>query len=167
MKQKEPLYRKVNTKARNVNHLKGSDAKRDRNTKGGLKKSLKQGVQRGLDYTPLYRFLLSKVGQDWDTVYSEAISRLDQEDPIFYIVDRGLVQDRNQFNPRGYCRIGESSRWSTLIIDENNLLQLKNPALKNEDLYPSCDCCTHTFNGTKLNKKYSDFNQLMNTKIIS
>jgi len=43
-------------------------------------------VRRGLDYTPLYRFLLSKVGADWDDVHSEAVSRLDEEYPIFFVV---------------------------------------------------------------------------------
>ena len=47
IKQK-PLYRKVNTRTRNVSHNKGSDAKRDRNTKKGISKSLKKDVQRGL-----------------------------------------------------------------------------------------------------------------------
>jgi len=42
--------------------------------------------QRGLDYTPLFFFLLSKIGQHWDEVYSEAISRLDRPDPIFWMV---------------------------------------------------------------------------------
>ncbi len=150
---KEPLYRKVNTKARNVWHHKGSDAKYDRNTKKGLVTSLKQGVQRGLDYTPLYRFLLSKVGKPWDDVYSEAVSRLDKEEPIFYIVDLNNVHDRYDMD---YSNIGESGKWSKLIVDENGILQLKNPNLKNEDFMPSCECCTHTFNGVVLKHTYKD-----------
>ena len=42
--------------------------------------------QRGLDYTPLFKFLLKKVGSNWDDVYSEAVSRLDRPDPIFWLV---------------------------------------------------------------------------------
>ncbi len=152
---KEPLYRKVNTKARGVWHHKGSDAKYDRNTKKGLASSLKQGIQRGLDYTPLYRFLLSKVGKSWDDVYSEAVSRLDKEEPIFYMVDLN-TEHENPIYPSDYTNIGESGKWSKLIVDDNGILQLKNPNLKNEDFYPSCHCCTHTFNGVVLNHTYED-----------
>ena len=144
----KPLYRKVNTKARGVHHYKGSDAKYDRNTKSGVKKSMKKDVQRGLDYTPLYKFLLSKVGEDWTKVHSEAINRLDCEDPIFHLV----AEDDSE--KRDYVRCGESSYYSGLYVDENNKLQKVNPNFKNEDLTPSCDCCTHTFNGKILIRKF-------------
>lgn len=146
-REKEPLYRKVNTKARGVHHNKGGDARHDRNTKSGVSEKMKRGVERGLDYTPLYRFLMSKVGQNFDIVYSEAVSRLDNEDPIWFMV----LRDRDN---RRYVRIGESSYYSALIVDENNLLQLADPSLKNEDFAPSCSCCTHTFNGKPLIRKY-------------
>lgn len=145
-REKEPLYRKVNTKARNVHHNFGGDARHDRNTKKGFEK-MKQGVERGLDYTPLYRFLMSKVGQDFDTVFSEAVSRLDKEDPIWHMV----LRDRDD---RRYVRIGESSYYNALRVDENGILQLADPSLKNEDFAPSCSCCTHTFNGKPLIRKY-------------
>lgn len=145
----KPLYRKVNTKARNVHHNFGSDAKYDRNTKAGLNKSMKQGVQRGLDYTPLYRFLLSKVGKDWDMIYSEAVSRLDSEDAIFHLVRR------DNSDSRPYITCGESSYYSTLFVDENNLLQIVDPTFTNEKLWPSCHCCTHTFNGKPYVNKYN------------
>lgn len=150
---KEPLYRKVNTKARGVHHNFGSDAKHDRNTKGGTNKNMKKGVERGLDYTPLYRFLLSKVGQDWDKVHSEAVSRLDKEDPIYHLVAR------NDAEKKDYVRCGESSFYSGLYVDEHNILQKVNPNFANEHLYPSCHCCTHTFNGTPLIKTYDDLNR--------
>lgn len=47
-----------------------------------------------------------------------------------------------------------NSTFSKLIVDENGLLQLKDPTLKNEDFIPSCSCCTHTFNGKPLIKKF-------------
>jgi hypothetical protein len=136
-----------------VHHNFGSDAKYDRNTKKGINKNMKKNVDRGLDYTPLYRFLLSKVGQDWDKVHSEAVSRLDQEDPIYHLVAR------NETEKRDYVRCGESSMYSGLYVDENNILQKVNPNLRNEELFPSCGCCTHTFNGTPLQKTYADFNK--------
>ena len=151
-KEIKPLYRKEADK-RNNHHFKGGDAKYDRNTKKGVSKSMKKNVQRGLDYTPLYKFLLSKVGEDWDLVHSEALSRLDKEEPIYHIVAR------NDIEMIDYTICGESSYYSKLFVDADNKLQKVNPELKNEDLYPHCWCCTYTFNGTKLQKTWEDFNK--------
>lgn len=144
----KPLYRKVNTKAFNHSHNVGNDSKNDRNTKKGISKSMKRKVHRGLDYTPLYKFLISKVGKNWDDVYSEAVSRLDKKEPIFHIVAK------HEHEMKDYVRCGESSYYSCLYIDKDNILQKVNPNLKNEDLTPTCSCCTHTFNGNVLNNKY-------------
>lgn len=51
-----------------------------------LRESMHGQIQHGMDYTPLFQFLLSKVGQPWNEVHSEAVSRLDKEAPIFYPV---------------------------------------------------------------------------------
>lgn len=156
---KNPLYRKVNTKARYCHHYTGPDARHTRNTKAGLTKKMKRGVQRGLDYTPLFKFLLSKVGQKWDDVYSEAKSRLNVDEPVFWMVQTNINHsDRGKNNDT--FRGGENAIYSKLIVDENGLLQYKNPKLKNEDFYPSCSCCTHTFNGTVLQHTYQNFNQI-------
>ena len=157
----KPLYRKVNTKARGVHHNIGHNAKTDRGKKSGIKKSMKKDVQRGLDYTPLYRFLLSKIGEDWTKIHSEAIKRLDCEEPIYHLVAR------NDSEKRDYVGCDESSYYSGLYIDENNKLQKVSPNFKNEDLIPSCNCCTHTFNGKVLIRKYnSDYylNENLNSK---
>jgi len=146
--EKLPLYRKVNTKARGCSHLKGSNASRDRNTKKGISSSMKKDKQRGLDYTPLFRFLLSKVGQNWDDVYSEAVSRLDEKEPIFYMVNLNDISSQSWFKY-------DNSYYSKLKVDENNILQLMDENIKNEDFSPSCWCCTHTFNGKPLNLKHS------------
>jgi flagellar capping protein FliD len=155
---KEPLYRKVNTRTHGVWHTFGSDAKYDRNTKKGMSKSMKRGKQRGLDYTPLFRFLLSKVGEEWGSVYSEAKSRLDSEDPIFWMIDLGNNPNKATpfYNPiwDAVFSINENAKFSKLIVDDNGLLQFKNPLVSNEDLEPSCPCCTHTFNGKVLIKKF-------------
>lgn len=145
----KPLYRKVNTKARGVHHQFGSDAKYDRHTKKGTKKGMKKDVHRGLDYTPLFRFLLSKVGSNWDDVLPVVQSRLDQDTPIYWMVAI-RESDKND-----YFLAGESTFFSGLFVDENNILQLVDPNLHNEDLTPSCPCCTHTFNGKPLIKKYN------------
>jgi len=143
--QKEPLYRKVNTKARNVHHNLGSDFKYSRHKK---KETLEQtkgtmygNKERGLDYTPLFRFLLSKVGSNWDEIFSEAKSRLNKTEPVFWLVAL------NQDDKKDIVRLGEATYFSGLYIDDDGLLQLSNPELQTTDLKHYCDCCTHTFNG--------------------
>ncbi|MBP6736081.1 MAG: hypothetical protein KA139_01500 [Rhodobacteraceae bacterium] len=154
--QKEPLCRKVNTLARGVRHASGGDYAWQRNSKaekadaseGLTRASMGAAVRRGLDYTPLFRFLLSKVGQDWDAVHSEAVARLDRPDPIFWLVARRPDEQKP------VVWIGESSRYSGLYIDEANRLQRVDPSLTLDALEPLCPCCTHTFNGQRLTRPY-------------
>jgi len=153
---KAPLYRKVNTRARGVHHHTGGDWRHQRNTKreqrniaDEVPRGTMHGTERsGLDYTPLFRFLLSKVGKDWPAVHAEAISRLDREEPIYWLVAR------TERERKDYVRIGESSYFSGLFVDGDGKLALVAPQLRNEDLTPSCPCCTHTFNGVPFVKKY-------------
>ena len=144
-KEKPKLYRKVNTKARGVHHHFGGDFKDSRNKKRETLEQTKGTMfgkkERGLDYTPLFRFLLSKVGFNWDEVFSEAKSRLDKTEPIFWMV--ALTQDKK----KDYIRAGESSYYSRLYVDDNAILQITNPNLKAINMEPFCSCCTHTFNG--------------------
>ena len=150
---KKPLYRKVNTRTRGVHHIKGGEYCHESNTKAEKSSEATRGSmhgkqRRGLDYTPLFRFLLSKVGEDWSRVHSEAVSRLDTEAPIFWMVAR------SEADKRPCVRIGESSIYSGLYVDENGKLTKVAPHLRNEDLRPDCPCCTHTFNGVPLVRKY-------------
>jgi hypothetical protein len=143
MKTKNPLYRKVNSRAGRSCHG-GGDFKHDRNTKkfknfGGSLAKMKLGKRHGLDYTPLYKFLLSKVGQPYEEVYKEAISRLDNPEPIKHIV-------RKQ-NDDGYVRVGESSWYSSLFEDDDGILRVVDPKINASNFKPMCNCCTHTFNG--------------------
>ena len=142
---KKPLYRKVNTKARGVRHDFGGDFKhlrrKKRDTIEQARGSMHGKRERGLDYTPLFRFLLSKVGSKWDDVFSEARSRLDKTDPIYWLVAL------NPEDKEDYVRTGESTYFSGMYVDQEGILQLSNPELKAKDLIPFCDCCTHTFNG--------------------
>ena len=150
---KEPLYRKVNTRARGVQHRHGGDFRDTRNAKGGrdpelTRQSMHGTQQRGLDYTPLFRFLLSRVGQPWEAVHREAVSRLDRPDPIFQLVAR------HEGERREYVRTGESSYFSGLYVDDAGLLRRVNPAIGPDTLFPSCRCCTHTFNGQPFGNAY-------------
>ncbi|MCY9861590.1 hypothetical protein OTK49_03535 [Vibrio coralliirubri] len=148
LKKKSPLYRKVNTKARGVHHHFGEKYKHTRGTKQGGTPKMKQGVMRGLDYTPLYKFLLSKVGQPYSQVHSEAVSRLINSEPISRMVIDDLDEDS------GYFRAGESSYYSTLYVDSGGNLQIVDTSVNENTLSPTCQCCTHTFNGKVFNKKF-------------
>ena len=144
-KEQSKLYRKVNTKARGVHHNFGGDYRNSRHAKKETVEQTKGSMfgkkERGLDYTPLFRFLLSKVGCNWEEVFSEARSRLDRTDPVFWMV---ALQDAEK---KDNVRIGESSYYSGLYVDEDGILQITNPHLKALDMKPFCSCCTHTFNG--------------------
>jgi hypothetical protein len=154
-RKKKPLYRKVNTKARGVRHDFGGDYKNTRNSKKRSKTvKMKRGVKRGLDYTPLFKFLLSRVGRPWEPTHSEAISRLDKEDLIWYIVLR--TEEDLRWGAKNYVRVGESSYYSRLYVDEKGLLQKIDPSFDHTTLTPDCKCCTHTFNGIQFTKKYKE-----------
>lgn len=146
--QKAPLYRKVNTKARGVHHGFGGDYRHQRNSKASLASDATRATmhgreQRGLDYTPLFKFLLSKVGQPWATVFSEAVARLDRQEPVYWLVARSELD-------RVDCvRMGETTFFSGLYVDDQGLLQRVNPALTAEAMQRTCTCCTHTFNGIR------------------
>ena len=149
-REKEKLYRKENKNCIRYHGDNGSDYKYDRHTKKmnnfeGTFKGIKK-VQRGMDYTPLYKFLLSKVGQNWDQVHSEAVSRLDKEDPIWNLVilnpdEPSMYRDLKY----GLVGCGENSFYNSLTVNEDRILVKINPDAK--PYPPSCRCCTHTFNG--------------------
>ncbi len=160
----KPLYRKVNTRARGVWHNKGGDYRHERNSKRekqavedevtlgtmhikAQRSSDKGKKQRGLDYTPLYRFLLSKVGAEWEAVYKEAAARLDKPDPIFHIV----TLDPDDRYPVARA---ENAYYSRLYVDENGILAVIDPSIGVEDIRPSCACCTHTFNGQPVTREW-------------
>lgn len=150
---KPPLYRKVNTTAHGVHHGRGGAYRDERNTKQqarseAARQSMHGPRQRGLDYTPLFKFLLSKVGQRWDDVYAEAIRRLDRPEPIFWVV--ALHEHQRQ----QYVRVGESSYYSGMYVDVEGLLQMVNPSIGPSSLIPQCKCCTHTFNGIPFTKPF-------------
>lgn len=142
---KKKLYRKVNTKARGVFHLTGIDYKHVRNKKRETTEQVRWSMHgkklRWLDYTPLFRFLLSKEWQKWDDVFSEAVYRLDSQDPIFWMV---AIHEHEK---QDYFIIWESSYYSGMYVDEQWILRLTNPNFKSSDIGKKCTCCTHTFNG--------------------
>jgi len=147
---RKPLYRKVNTKARGVRHHFGGDYRHHRNTKNPEAAKMARGRRRGLDYTPLFMFLLSKVGRPWGEVFSEAVARLDRREPIFWMVS--LSRDM----AKAYFAVGGSSYFSGLYVDEEGLLRKVDPTLDETRLAPSCKCCTHTFNGKPFTRRFRE-----------
>ena len=149
---KPPLYRKVNTTAHRVPHRSGGDYSADRNRKrfrnsDSARKGMSKNVRRGLDYTPLFKFLLSKVGAPWTEVHTEAASRLDRPDPIFWLVALRPEDEQE------CVRVGEASYYSGLRVDADGILRVVNPSLGPTSLVPQCTCCTHTFNGVRLTQR--------------
>jgi len=150
---KQPLYRKVNTTAHGVHHRFGGEfsAVRQRVNAGEPDQTalaMHAGQRRGLDYTPLFRFLLSRVGQPWGEVYREAAARLDRTEPIFWMVAAPGASSQD------YIRTGESSYFSGLWVDDENVLRLVDASIGPASLAPFCACCTHTFNGKPFTRKY-------------
>lgn len=151
--EKKPLYRRVNRTAHGAPHGHGGEARDERHSKASKRSEAKaKGMgpkhRHGLDYTPLYKFLLSKVGEDWDAVHAEAVSRLDEEDPIWHLVARSAD------DARPIVRVGESSYFSGLCVDQDDRLALVAPEIGPEDIYPLCPCCTHTLNGQPVPRRY-------------
>lgn len=150
---KSPLFRKVNTTAHRPNVHVGGEYRDERNTKrearsDAMRTSMHGKERRGLDYTPLFRFLLANVGRPWNEVHSEAVGRLDRAEPIFWLV--ALSEgERHE-----YVRVGESSYYSGLYVDEQGFLQLVNSSLGPSSLAPVCKCCTHTFNGVRFTQPF-------------
>lgn len=144
---KEPLYRKEKKTGLQTQYYvrRGGEARWARHTKKTKEeaenevsfKPMKK-LKLDYDYTPLFMFLLKNVGRKWDDVYSEAKSRLDKTEPIWWMVKK------DQKDERDIVRIGEGACYSALKIDENGILVKINP---NARPTVSCTCHTHSFNG--------------------
>ena len=101
--------------------------------------------QRGLDYTPLFKFLLSKVGSNWSEVYSEAKARLDKEEPIFWMV---ALHEEDKAD---YVRVGTNTYYSGLYVDEDGILRVVNSHIHVENFEKGC-YDTITFNGKLMSR---------------
>lgn len=141
----QPLYRKYNKLPRWSNGCRsgGGDFRHERNGKtmknfAGTHRSMRR-TRDGYDYTPLFQFLLSQVGRNWDEVFSEAVGRLDKQAPIFWLVDLHFREG----NP-GTVRTGDNAYFSKLTVTEGVLVKADPLA---EAPCRSCTCCTHSFNG--------------------
>lgn len=160
--EKQPLYRKVNTTAHMMHRSRGGDFADDRHTKmmevraesGRLPIEKSKGRSRqGFDYTPLFRFLQSRVGKPWEPTYTEAKSRLDKEDPIWWIVRRPELDDHYSVSTTRLRRVGESSYYTGLHVVDG-ILEVEDKTVGPKDVQDSiyCLCCTYTLNGAKVSR---------------
>lgn len=147
---KKLLYRPRNTTARGAGRNRGGEYRHRRHAKNEVGSYAKTGRMQAVggrtpdrDYTPLFRFLLTKVGRRWADVHREAVARLDREAPIFWMVAV------NESDRRAMIRVGEATYFSGLYVDDDGALQLVDPTLDIATMVPRCDCCTHTFNGVR------------------
>lgn len=154
------LYRKENKSSLSyIGHKDtGGDFRHDRNTKRlknfeGNRWKMSSRKERGVDFTPLYKFLLSKVGEDFDEVYSEAMSRMDgKRAPIFWMIventyiEEGILKNSNGTIVRPDFN-NEEAKFSTLYIDDENKLRKVSDLNKSEFKLESCGCCTQSLDG--------------------
>lgn len=141
------LYRSVNTTTRHHSNNPGGEYRWKRNRKKAedellpVRESMRGRQYRGRDYTPLFHFLLSKIGQPWDATFSEVCNRLNTTAPVFWLV--ALHEHQQQ----DLVRIGDASYFPGLFVDGDGVLQQVNPDITERDVTVTCRCCTHTFVG--------------------
>lgn len=141
------LYRSVNTTTRHHSNNPGGEYRWERNRKKAedellpARESMRGRQYRGRDYTPLFHFLLGKIGQPWDETFSEVSRRLDTTEPVFWLVALHEHQERD------LVRIGDASYYPGLFVDGDGVLQQVNPDITERDVTVFCRCCTHTFVG--------------------
>ena len=103
----------------------------DKANKKSHKNNTNCSYSRIYDYSPLYKFLLKNVGNNWSEIFRVCQSKLNDMEPITKMVinvnTRGLVIDNvdikniNQYTP--YFKSGPNTCFSTLYVDENNIIQ--------------------------------------------
>lgn len=165
----EPLYRKINKIVAGRTEVFGMQkrAKYDRHTKVGQRTSMSsqntwKSEMSMYDYSPLFQFLLKKVGCNWAEVWKECQARLNTIEPVLCMVvnvgRNGLVVPFNEYSqfssywagdalPYEPCFLaGYDSYFSTLYVDENHILQFVDPDFvpKTREYYTHG---TETFNG--------------------
>jgi hypothetical protein len=144
---KEPLYRKVNTRTIRVRREAGGEFRHERRTGNdweSTRGSMHPDTKHGHDYTPLHRYLLSRVGKPWLETKTEALSRIDDESQVWWMVAAPGEERRR------CVRTGENSYFSGLFIDDEGILRVVEPTLTAETFEATCSCCTHTFNGERV-----------------
>lgn len=140
MKHDKPLYRKVNRKCLHCYDAKASHYRWQRNTKKE-NKLIEDSVSHGkmhkrpsiftshkYDYTPMIMYVLNRVGEDFDKVYSDVCKRIEGEGKVLF---NKMVSKKPKEELNDYFRYGEGSYYSQLYVDDENKIQKINPNLSN------------------------------------
>lgn len=96
-------------------------------THEGMTKSKHGDQGEGYDYTPMFKFVLKHIGEDVDKIYSEVCRRTNERGKYLFnvLVSR---KPKDELNP--LLRLGETSFWSQLYVDENNKIQKVEPNMQ-------------------------------------
>ena len=123
----EYYYNTTKNRYRYNRHAKDIDKTNKKNHKSNTNSS----YSTIYDYSPLYKFLLKNVGNNWSEIFRVCQSKLNDVEPITKMVinvnTRGLVIDNvdikniNQYTP--YFKSGPNTCFSTLYVDENDIIQ--------------------------------------------
>lgn len=110
------------------------------------------------DYGPLYNYLLKQVGKKWETVWKDIFPRVDNNpEPILYMVininTHGVVitHDISNAEPMFNCSLYYNGvrSYSTLYVDENDILQFVDKDFKPNDRYEGLGF-GQSFNGKEI-----------------
>lgn len=163
-KQPKPLYRKWNTRVLSPSYwlnLWGGDYRHERskhkNDFETTKLPMKKNRGAGYDYTPLYQYLRSHVGENWNDIYSKILPRLPDTKEGREAWTIFVLQPGEKVRP--LVRYGPRSMFSALYIDEKNLLQVVDPTVGVEHCnapYGKDFPETYTLNGKRIMKTNPD-----------
>lgn len=140
MEHDKPLYRKVNRKCLHCYDTKSKHYRWQRNTKkekklledsishGKMHKRPSMFLGRKYDYTPMLMYVLNRVGEDVDKVYSDVCKRIEGEGKVLF---NKMVSRKPKETLKDYFRYGEGSYYSQLYVDDENKIQKVNPNLSN------------------------------------
>lgn len=169
------LYRSAN-KSTYQNTLTEKTAKHfryTRNTKIMSGSIVKRGKMQpnnnlGYDYTPLIKFLFSRLNQNFDITFSEInlilnnglhkpkvkteiLSMINVLVHKQVIINDNIVNDNNGNILSSFFRFGEATYYDSFYIDNDNNLKLIKDITK--EIFEFCDyachCHTHSYNGKK------------------
>lgn len=153
MKEKKKLIRTENRITHNGTSREVNFRSRwTRHSKNGITPKMKRRINYHLDYTPLFKFLLSKEGEKWEDVWRDCQKRVDTVEPVLWMVQNILLNGLPKYDksPEEYDKsfgYGEGSYFSTMYVDENGILQVVDKNYKEPTSLEYCRCCGETFNG--------------------
>lgn len=151
--EEKPLYRKEKKTGLMTQYYvnRGGEYRWERSksvTPNRVYDALKQQMKSrklGMDWQPLYNFIMSNVGCNYDETYSKALKRCNKFRDEFNKHWAYLFND-----DRDIVRLGENTYYSALTIDEFNNIQIRNTGAEPIKGGSFSFGYTHSFNGKTL-----------------